>query len=243
MADEAPRPDVAGRAVVAIGVFFAVQLLVASVAARTGIVTGPAGTVRLLVATAIAHVVFLAFAAAVPPLLPWGNLPRLLPRVVWRYLLFLLPWGLAFMVLYPLLLQGLGVDFGPQRLMEYVTGHDASVGGVILLLVVAGVLAPLVEELVFRGYLQQAIERVCGTWPAIVLAAAAFGLMHVQQDANGDLDWNFVAPIGVLGIFFGWLRVRFRALWASMIAHSLHNTWNITASLLIPQLTDMIYHR
>lgn len=52
--------------------------------------------------------------------------------------------------------------------------------GVVLLVVIVVVLAPLIEELFFRGLFQRAAARRFGRLASIVLPAVVFGLVHLQ---------------------------------------------------------------
>jgi membrane protease YdiL (CAAX protease family) len=82
--------------------------------------------------------------------------------------------------------------------------------------VVVALLGPVVEELVFRGFLWSALER----WlPApIVLAAttALFALAH--------LDPVHTPAVVLIGLFLGWLRLTSGSLAPSILAHALNNT-------------------
>ena len=53
-----------------------------------------------------------------------------------------------------------------------------SIGGVVASLIGAGLLAPIVEELVFRGMLYRAWERQWGWFPAAIASSIVFALAH-----------------------------------------------------------------
>ncbi|MCB0989693.1 MAG: CPBP family intramembrane metalloprotease [Acidimicrobiales bacterium] len=53
-------------------------------------------------------------------------------------------------------------------------------GDIALLFLMAGVFAPIVEELFFRGVLQGALERLLRPWVGVVVAALLFALTHFQ---------------------------------------------------------------
>ena len=75
--------------------------------------------------------------------------------------------------------------------------------------------APLCEETVFRGFLQQPLVARLGPAWGIGITAVAFSALHL--DPIGFL------PRVELGILFGWLYLRTGSLWASMIAHAVNN--------------------
>ena len=77
-------------------------------------------------------------------------------------------------------------------------------------------IAPVVEELLFRGVLQNALKRKVGTRGGILLSACLFSLMHPQ------LPLGFL-PLMVLGIVFGILAETRKSLVPSIVAHGINN--------------------
>lgn len=61
-----------------------------------------------------------------------------------------------------------------DRMMAEATSRD----GVVVRMLLASVVAPVVEEIVFRGFLYRAWERRWGWMPAMVLTSALFGIYH-----------------------------------------------------------------
>ena len=76
-------------------------------------------------------------------------------------------------------------------------------------------LAPVVEELIFRGLLFGWIEGRWGPGTAFIVSSLAFAAAHVEP-AHAIL----VLPLGLL---FGWLRWRTGSLWPSLVAHIANN--------------------
>jgi len=91
------------------------------------------------------------------------------------------------------------------------------------------VVAPLLEELLFRGLLLGALRRhLRRVGTAIAAAGVAFGLIHVAQPQD-------VAPLAVMGIVLGYVRVRWAALWPCVLIHMLFNARTIAVALLVPE--------
>lgn len=81
-------------------------------------------------------------------------------------------------------------------------------------------LAPLAEELIFRGFLQPLLVRTLGVAPGILLAAIPFGLLHFSEYGN---SWRHAVLISGAGAAFGWMRHRTGSTQASAVMHSAYN--------------------
>jgi membrane protease YdiL (CAAX protease family) len=90
-------------------------------------------------------------------------------------------------------------------------------------LAVEGLIAGFSEELLFRGILFRYIEKAGGSWVALALTSALFGLAHI---ANPGATWFSSLCIAVeAGILLGAVYMLTRRLWAAM---GLHAAWNFT---------------
>ncbi|MBQ8866870.1 MAG: CPBP family intramembrane metalloprotease [Bacteroidaceae bacterium] len=90
------------------------------------------------------------------------------------------------------------------------------------LLGVAGItlVAPWVEELLFRGAILQRLNRGRRSpWRGIVLSALLFGLIHVNP-----AQVFFAIP---MGIALGWITVQTRSLWPAIIGHVVNNSLSV----------------
>jgi membrane protease YdiL (CAAX protease family) len=72
----------------------------------------------------------------------------------------------------------------------------------VMVLLGAGVviMAPLQEEIAFRGFMFPGVAKSWGPWPAIIVVAALWASMHVQY------DWYFITQVFAMGVLLGWLR-------------------------------------
>lgn len=86
----------------------------------------------------------------------------------------------------------------------------------ILLLIEAAVAAPLIEEMMFRGLLFQAIKMRRGVLGGALVSAAVFALSH-NTLPNGFL------PIGFLGIAFAYAQQQRGSILPNIVMHSIHN--------------------
>jgi membrane protease YdiL (CAAX protease family) len=99
---------------------------------------------------------------------------------------------------------------------------DGAAGlGALPALIAVAIGGAVTEELLFRGLILQAIEKLGGSWIAFVASAVLFGLVHAANP--GATLWSSVAIAveagGLIGAAFLWRR----SLW---LAFALHATWN-----------------
>lgn len=94
-------------------------------------------------------------------------------------------------------------------------------GELLLVAVAAVVVAPVVEELLFRGLVLQGLMLRIGFWPAALLSSAAFGVLHTSSlDANGAA---LAVATGVMGLGLCVLARRTGRLGPGIGVHALRN--------------------
>jgi len=110
--------------------------------------------------------------------------------------------------------------------------------GLVAHLVAGALIAPLAEELLFRGFALTAWRRTAGTRAAIVRSSIVFVLAHVLL-VGGDrfedaLKLAFVAGVVriPIALALGWIFVRTASLWASIGLHAAFNGILITLAEL-----------
>ena len=113
-----------------------------------------------------------------------------------------------------LLVKIVGDPGGSNPLLELVLGSRDPLA-LLLLAFTAVVLAPLFEETIFRGALLPVLARRFGALPGVLLSGLLFGMAHISV---GEL-----APLTVLGIGLGVLRMSSGRLLPSVL---MHGTWN-----------------
>jgi hypothetical protein len=86
--------------------------------------------------------------------------------------------------------------------------------------------APIVEELVFRGFLLTALARF-GVWPAVAVSSLAFAAVHSA--------WPDPVPLAVVGMMFGTSYVRSGSLVAPIAGHAFYNGAMTVFALAAPR--------
>ena len=123
-----------------------------------------------------------------------------------------------------LLVRLVGDPGGSNPLLELVLGsRDPLALG--LLAFTAVVLAPLFEETIFRGALLPVLATKLGPLPGVLLSGLLFAMAHISV---GEL-----APLTVLGVGLGLVRLRSGRLWPSVLMHGLWNAVTFLNLLLL----------
>jgi hypothetical protein len=86
--------------------------------------------------------------------------------------------------------------------------------------ILAVTLAPLFEELFFRGFLQPLLSRTFGVLAGILITALVFGLLHAPEYSWA---WQYVVAVSLAGAVFGWVRARTNSIIPSTIMHGCYN--------------------
>jgi membrane protease YdiL (CAAX protease family) len=110
----------------------------------------------------------------------------------------------------PVLHPGKEQDLAPHG---WEPRHAAAFGANF---VVVALVAPIVEELTFRGLGFTLLDARFGRWPAILLVGVAFGLAHGLVDA--------LPPLIVFGVCLAYLRSRTASVYPGMILHAGYNS-------------------
>ncbi len=97
-------------------------------------------------------------------------------------------------------------------------GVDGSTAALVAVAVLVCVVAPIAEELFFRGFCFTALRRALGMLPAAVLTGIIFGAIHL-----GGTDIEFIVPLMVFGFFLCLLYVWTDSLLPCIVLHALNN--------------------
>jgi len=83
------------------------------------------------------------------------------------------------------------------------------------------------EEIFFRGWLQNLLEKRMGRHSALILTAVLFGLSHWNK-RTANFNWQYVLLAAIAGLFYGRAWRRERRIGASAITHATVDTvWSI----------------
>ena len=95
-------------------------------------------------------------------------------------------------------------------------------GYALAVLFLAVLVAPVVEEIIFRGLLQRGLMSVLPPWVAIGIQGLLFGAAHVSPD-RGMGNIGLALVLAAVGVVFGVAAHLTRRLGPTMIAHAIVN--------------------
>jgi membrane protease YdiL (CAAX protease family) len=146
---------------------------------------------------------------------------RLLGLSLILYLAILPPLWLV-SAIYQLLLHQAGCDFYLQDVATLLTAPAPWFLRAALFFIVI-IVAPVFEEIVFRGVLLPVLVRCAGFWPGIILISLIFGGLHLHLPS--------FLPLFLLSLVFCLAYARTKSLWVPIGMHMAFN--GVTVILLL----------
>lgn len=131
-------------------------------------------------------------------------------------------WIVVFILLYiaiGLLIEAMGAKEIPDFMMNL---EYPDLLTKIALLIAVVVAAPIVEELVFRGFFLKGFSQTfMGVHGAVLVTSALWSAIHLQY------EMAYLVAIFLIGLVFGYARIVTNSLYIPMIMHGLMNLWSM----------------
>ena len=123
----------------------------------------------------------------------------------------LILWGVVLVFMIGVVIEPL-LELFPDSYLEMLSNAIGRGGWAIATTVIA---APIMEEMLFRGIVLESVRSRYGSFRAIIISAAVFGLIHIipQQVINAFL----------VGIVLGFIYVKTESLTSVIILHAINN--------------------
>jgi len=130
---------------------------------------------------------------------------------------------------------------GADEPVEQQLLQDALGGGLTLLLagVIAVIVAPIVEEVVFRGVLFRALADRLGLWVGAILSSSVFALIHIEVVTSQPIALGGLFAVGLaLALAFHYTG----NLLVPIIGHAVFNAASLSLALVVDRfgLDEMV---
>jgi hypothetical protein len=162
-------------------------------------------------------------------------------RIHWKYLGFgkftlnvmgigcgLLIGGYAIIIVHNALLYAFGIEAQGDQIFDIFDQLESP----IWFFITGAVIAPIVEEIFFRGFLFQGFRQKYGWMPALFLSSAIFGAAH--------LDPVSLIPTFVLGCVLAYVYHRSNSVWPGILFHAAINSFSLCAVYVLSQYPGLI---
>lgn len=149
-----------------------------------------------------------------------------------KYLL-IIPFG-AFNMLWANYFVALLQLVMPKFMLESYTDTQQIIegGGFLIQLLTAGIVAPIVEELIFRGLVYRRTKKMTGTIAAAILSAALFGVFH-----GNWIQAPYAFIIGIVAVF---VYEKFKSIVAPIMLHMSANILSVLIMTLASSDTPTV---
>ena len=125
-------------------------------------------------------------------------------------------------------------DAPRQGVAEIAEQVQGALGRLVFVVLIVAV-APVVEEIVFRGMLLSRLRRGMGRWPAILTSAGVFSVIHFVLDQNAVLA---VPGLFIIGIALAWFALRDGDLSVPIFVHAGVNLTGAVVLIFGDQLSE-----
>lgn len=153
-----------------------------------------------------------------------GDFKRYESVAKWKYLL-ILPFG-AFCMWWASMLVSILQMFMPQFMIDSYSSTQTAIysSSFISQLITAGFIAPIVEEMIFRGLIYKRLKVLSNVTIAAILSAVLFGVFHG--------NWIQAPYTIIIGLLAVWLYEKYKSIVAPILFHMEANITSVLVSAM-----------
>ena len=132
-----------------------------------------------------------------------------------------------------------GIDIQQAQELPFSQSMLGASWQYVLAFITMVVLAPLAEEMLFRGYLYGKLRKTAPIWVSVLVASLAFGLAHLWVGGTA-LQWAVTIDTFVLSLMLCALREYTGAIWAGVLLHAIKNGLAFYLLFVNPSVVNQI---
>ena len=144
--------------------------------------------------------------------------------ILWIIIAYLFYLGLSIFLIE--IFYCLGIEsFGFEKQTSIFDIFVTNISGVLVALFIAVIMAPIIEEIFFRGFiLQTLVKRISAFW-GVIITALIFAAVH--------FEFRSIMPLIILSFILNILFVKTRSIWPCILFHIFNNTITFIGLYLI----------
>ncbi len=126
-----------------------------------------------------------------------------------------------------------GLDFIKElqvQMAELITGFIKSENALFYGLIYIALVPAIFEEIMFRGYIQRALEKNWGVWAAMIVSSLMFGAYHLQAGS--------ILPLAFIGFVLAYVTYISDSLIPAMLLHFINNGSQVVYGALNPEFLE-----
>ena len=108
---------------------------------------------------------------------------------------------------------------------QIIQSFGSDTVGMILAFISAVLIAPIIEEIVFRGMLLRAFAKHTPVWTAVLFSSIVFSLIHFTP--------GVFFPLMILGAVMAVLTVKTRSIYPAIVFHMINNSMAFVAEIVL----------
>lgn len=118
-----------------------------------------------------------------------------------------------------------------QVAVKFLKLSASSVTTVVISIAMIIIAAPVIEEFLFRGCIQNWMRKYVGAKAAIILTSLIFAMMHYAP-SQGKSNFPLIVSLCIFSLYLGFLYEKTRSLLAPIVLHATFNTISVIRILL-----------
>ena len=139
-----------------------------------------------------------------------------------------------------LLTPVLPIDLNQQQELPIDASMLTAIWQYVAAFIMLVILAPIGEELLFRGYLYGKLRKTVPVWTAIAVTSVMFGVAHFWIPGSEVLQWAVMIDTFVLSLVMCMMREYTGAIWITIFMHMTKNGLAFYLLFINPQFVDQI---
>lgn len=132
-----------------------------------------------------------------------------------------------------LIFQLYGVEVpGYEAQESYVPFFGQDILGLVVAFTFISFVAPVIEEVFFRGFIYRVFTKTWPVWMGSLLTAALFAVIHFQPES--------FFPLMFLGLILNFLYQKTNSIWTPIVFHAVNNTLAFSVDLYLTAHPELL---